>query len=140
MNHWDGIGRLTKDVILTYAGETAIGKFTLAIDDGYGDKKKTNFINIVCFGKQAENAGMYLAKGNRCAVSGKIQTGSYKNKEGATIYTTDIVAENIEYLESKGETQRPEQRKPAEETQIPEGFVEAGKYATLDDDDDQIPF
>lgn len=140
MNNWTGIGRLTKDVELKYAGENPIGKFTIAIDDGYGEKKKTNFIPIVCFGKQAENAERYLAKGKRCAVRGKIQTGSYKNKEGVTIYTTDVIADDIEYLENKSES-NSEQREYRQEQKagIPEGFEEVKTYATLEEADD-IPF
>lgn len=101
MNKWCGIGRLTKDPTVRYIGETetAVASFSIAIDDGYGEKKKTNFIPIKVFGKQAENCEKYLTKGRKVGVEGKIQTGSYKNKDGQTVYTMDVVADRVEFLE-----------------------------------------
>ena len=99
MNNWVGIGRLTKDVDLRYTPqELAVARFTIAIDDGYGEKKKTDFISVVAFGKQAENCEKFLAKGRLVGVQGKIQTGSYE-KDGKKVYTTDVAASNIEFLE-----------------------------------------
>ena len=86
MNSWNGVGRLVRDVETRYSNEMAISKFTIAIDDGYGEKKKTNFIPIVVFGKTAENCEKYLAKGKKVGVTGRIQTGKYENKEGNTVY------------------------------------------------------
>jgi single-strand DNA-binding protein len=73
----------------------------LAIDRyvGQGKEKQTDFPRIVVFGKQAENCEKYLEKGRKVAVQGRIQTGSYKNKDGATVYTTDVVADRVEFLE-----------------------------------------
>lgn len=101
MNKWCGIGRLTKDPAIRYIPEsqTAVASFSVAIDDGYGEKKKTNFIPVTVFGKQAENCERFLAKGRKVGVEGKIQTGSYKNKDGQTVYTTDVVADRVEFLE-----------------------------------------
>ena len=101
MNKWCGIGRLTKDPVIRYIPEsqTAVASFSVAIDDGYGEKKKTNFIPVTVFGKQAENCEKFLAKGRKVGVEGKIQTGSYKNKDGQTVYTTDVVADRVEFLE-----------------------------------------
>lgn len=99
MNNWVGIGRLTKDVDLRYTPqELAVARFTMAIDDGYGEKKKTDFISVVAFGKQAENCEKFLAKGRLVGVQGKIQTGSYE-KDGKKVYTTDVAATNVEFLE-----------------------------------------
>jgi single-strand DNA-binding protein len=114
MNSVNLIGRLTKDPEIRYTGDQkAVAKFTVAIDDGYGDAKKTNFISIVVFGKQAENCERFLAKGKLVGISGKIQTGSYE-KDGRKVYTTDIVANNVYFLEW-GE-------KAAKDNDIPEGF------------------
>ena len=125
------IGRLTRDPEVRYTAETqlAVAKFSLAIDDGYGEKKKTNFPSIVTFGKTAESCEKFLAKGRLVCVQGKLQTGSYKNKEGVTVYTTDVVAERVEFLEwgDKGESSSPKI-----ESGIPDGFQ------AIEDDD--IPF
>ena len=101
MNQVNLIGNLTRDVELRYStAQKAIARFTIAVNDGYGDKQKTSFINIVVFDKQAENADKYLSKGSKVAVMGRIQTGSYE-KDGHTVYTTDVIANNVEYLSTK---------------------------------------
>jgi len=125
------IGRLTRDPEVRYTAETqlAVAKFSLAIDDGYGEKKKTNFPNIVAFGKTAESCEKYLSKGKLVCVQGKLQTGSYKNKEGATVYTTDVVADRVEFLEWGDKN---ESSAPRIDAGIPDGFQ------AIDDDD--IPF
>ena len=103
MNNVTLIGNLTKDVEVRYStGEkqTAVGRFTLAINSGFGDRKRVDYINIVCFGKTAENAEKFLAKGSKCAVRGRIQTGSYEGKNGK-VYTTDIIADEVEFLSTR---------------------------------------
>ena len=94
------IGNLARDPELRYstgANQTAICRFTVAVNDGYGEKQRTSFIQIVTFGKTAENCEKYLAKGRKVAVNGRIQTGSYE-KDGRTVYTTEVVASNVEFL------------------------------------------
>ncbi len=96
------VGNLTRDPELRYstgANQTAVCRFGIAVNDGFGDRQETNFINIVVFGKQAENCEKYLAKGRKVAVNGRIQTGSYE-KDGRKIYTTDVVASRVEFLSS----------------------------------------
>ncbi|MCR5011373.1 MAG: single-stranded DNA-binding protein [Lachnospiraceae bacterium] len=105
------IGRLTKDPNVTYSqvnGESrAIARYTLAVDRGFtrnnanGDQPTADFISCVAFGKTGEFAEKYLHKGTKIAVTGRIQTGSYTNKEGQKVYTTDVVVENHEFVESK---------------------------------------
>ena len=100
MNNVVLVGRLTKDPELAYGGQNsdiAVCRFTLAVDRPTQDKA-ADFIRIVAFRKQAENAKQYLAKGRQCAVEGRIQTGSYKDREGKTVYTTDVVANRVEFL------------------------------------------
>ena len=108
MNTVTLIGNLSKDVEVRWStGEkqTAIGRFSLAVNDGYGNRQKTSFINIVTFGKTAENCEKYLEKGSKCAVRGHIQTGSYEGKNGK-VYTTDVIADEVEFLGAKkSETQ-----------------------------------
>lgn len=96
------IGRMTKDAQLAYTSNTqkAVTKFTLAVDR---INEGADFINCVAFGKQAENIEKFVKKGNKLAVSGRIQTGSYE-KEGQKIYTTDIIVENAEFIEPKKES------------------------------------
>lgn len=104
MNNVNLIGRLTADPDLSYGGGNAdvpICKFTLAVDRPTQDKA-ADFIRIVVFRKQAETAHQYLAKGRQCAVEGRIQTGSYKDREGKTVYTTDVVANRVQFLGAKG--------------------------------------
>ena len=105
------IGRLTRDPELRYLpnGGTATTRFTLAVDKQLSREKKADmesknqptadFINIVVWGKQAENAANFLAKGKLCAVSGRIQTGSYEAKDGTKRYTTDVVADRVQFLD-----------------------------------------
>lgn len=109
------LGRLTKDIELKYTtSQMAVAKFTVAIDEGYGEKKKTNFINCMAFGKTAENMERFTGKGKKIGVQGRIQTGSYTNKDGATVYTTDVVADRVEFVEWGDKKQ---------EQEAPEGFA-----------------
>jgi single-strand DNA-binding protein len=101
------MGRLTRDPEVRYAqGENAmaIARFSLAVDrrrQNNADGQTADFINIVAFGRLGEFAEKYLHKGTKVALSGRIQTGSYTNKDGVKVYTTDIIAEDIEFAESK---------------------------------------
>lgn len=104
MNSVTLIGRLTRDPEVRYTNDnTAIATFTLAIDRPVksGGEKKADFPRITVFGKQAENCGKYLSKGLLTGVQGRIQTGSYQSREGTTVYTTDVVADRVEFLEWK---------------------------------------
>lgn len=97
------IGRLTRDpeVRYTSGSQMAVCTFTIAIDRiaRQGEEKKTDFPRITVFGKQAENCERFLKKGRLVGVQGRLQTGSYTNKDGATVYTTDVVADRVEFLE-----------------------------------------
>ena len=76
--------------------------FTLAVDRAKKTEDQTaDFIRITVWSAQAENCNRYLRKGSQCAVQGRIQTGSYKNREGKTVYTTDVIADRVEFLGSK---------------------------------------
>lgn len=102
MNHWNGIGRLTKDPEIYGEGTGLIAKYTLAVDRRFKKEGQdtADFINCVCFSKSAEFAEKYFKKGMKVAVVGRIQTGSYE-KDGRKIYTTDIIVEEQEFCESK---------------------------------------
>ncbi len=102
------MGRLTRDPEVRYSqgeGSLAIARFSLAVDrrrtGNNADGQTADFINIVAFGRLGEFAEKYLHKGTKVALSGRIQTGSYTNKDGVKIYTTDVIADDIEFAESK---------------------------------------
>lgn len=102
-------GRLVRDPEVRYTqGEKpmAIAKYTLAVERAFKRECEQNadFINCVAFGKQGEFVEKYLKKGIKIAVSGRIQTGSYTNKDGNKVYTTDVVVEQHEFCESKAES------------------------------------
>ena len=138
------IGRLTRDPEVRYgaASQMAVAKFTLAVDRGgkdrNGEDRGADFIGIICFGKTAELVEKYVTKGQQVAVQGRIQTGKYE-KDGRTVYTTDVVADRVEFL-GKGNQgagsnfggQSNSGSGFAGNNDIPEGFSSM--------DDDQIPF
>ncbi len=101
------MGRLTRDPEVRYSqGESplAIARYTLAVDRRFnrnGDDAAADFINCVAFGKSGEFAERYFRKGIKIAVTGRIQTGSYTNKDGVKVYTTEVVVEDQEFAESK---------------------------------------
>lgn len=103
------MGRLTRDPEVRYSqGENAlaIARYTLAVDrrqgrSNNGDEQTADFINCVAFGRSAEFAEKYFRKGTKLVVSGRIQTGSYTNKDGVRVYTTEVVVDDQEFAESK---------------------------------------
>lgn len=131
MNKVIEIGRLGRDPELTYGGahnDTAICKFTMAVDR---PTEGTDWIRIIAFGKQAENCNKYLKKGSMVAVDGRIQTGSYKDREGKTVYTTDVVANRVQFLGSNGSSGQQKPQGQPEFEPVPDAFVNC---------DDDIPF
>ena len=110
MNTVSILGRLTADPQAQYSQSgTALTKFTLAVDRMKKDEG-ADFIRIVAFGKLAEVCGSFLQKGQKAAVTGRIQTGSYKDKDGRTIYTTDVIASAVDFLDKpQGTEPRQEQ-------------------------------
>lgn len=117
MNNITLIGRTTKaPEVRTSASGVAVGRFTLAVDR---EKEGADFISVICFGKTAELVQKYVDKGKQLGISGRIQTGSYE-KDGHKIYTTDVVADRVEFLGKK------------ENSEAPEGFSQIT--------DDDIPF
>ena len=131
MNSVALIGRLTKDPVTKYTSGTqmCVATFTVAIDRPVRGEKQTDFPRVTCFGKQAENCERYLEKGRLVGVQGRIQTGSYQNKDGQTVYTTDVVADRVEFLEfgdrpsgnqSSSRQNTPQQADPKDD--VPDGF------------------
>lgn len=114
------IGRLTRDP----EDHDTFCKYTIAVDRY---KEGTDYINCVAFGKSADFAKNYLSKGTKVAVTGRIQTGSYKNKEGQTVYTTDVVIETQEFCESKKQETQKESGQAEGGFVSPEEFLKAEK-------------
>lgn len=143
MNNVVLIGRLTRDPELRYipGNGTAVARFSMAVDRGLSREKKqemeaknqptADFINIVVWGKPAENCANYLTKGKMVAIHGRIQTGSYE-KNGQKVYTTEVVATNVEFLEW-GE-------KKSNDFNQPSSFDFGGIEGFHPTDNDDIPF
>jgi len=103
------IGRLTRDPELRYTSSNrAVCQFTIAIDRPFTNQatgqRETDFINVVAWDKTGENIGKYMTKGRLIAVEGRIQTRNYENNEGRRVYVTEVIASNVQFLESKNST------------------------------------
>lgn len=100
------VGRLARDPELRYTSSNlATMRCAIAVDRQFvreGEERGADFINIVCFGNRAETMSKYLTKGSQIAIDGRIQTGSYDGQDGKKVYTTDVVVENFQFLDSKG--------------------------------------
>ena len=137
MNKVIEIGRLTKDPEIRYsqgASSTCVARYTLAVDRKFKQEGQPNadFINCIAFGKLGEFAEKYLHKGTKIAVTGRIQTGSYTNKDGQKVYTTDVVVEEQEFCESKSQSSSQPQPTPSNDNSwmsIPDNL-----------DDSSLPF
>lgn len=129
MNNVSLIGRLTRDPEVRYTNDKAVGRYTLAVDRRYhreGDAT-ADFINCVVFGKAAEWAEKYLHKGMKLAAVGRIQTGSYTNKDGERVFTTDVIVESQEFVEKKSDSETKSQPAAVDESgfmHIPDGIDE----------------
>ena len=140
------MGRLTRDPDVRYSqtanGSMAVARYTLAVDRRFKKDGEANadFISCVAFGKVGEFAEKYLHQGTKIVVEGRIQTGSYTNKDGNKVYTTDIYVENCEFAESKSAAEQngvntaPKPSKPSN--------VDADGFMSIPDnvDDDGLPF
>lgn len=145
------IGRLTRDPEVRYsAGEnaTAIARYTLVVDRKYKQEGQQNadFIQCIAFGKSAEFAEKYFRKGMKIAITGRIQTGSYTNKEGQKVYTTDVVIEEQEFAESKNASGAD--REARDEAALQQSGYKQSSMTTGDDGfmhipdgiDEELPF
>lgn len=120
MNSVALVGRLARDPEVKYANEgSTIARFSVAVDRRYkkeGEQQTADFINCIAFAKTAEFIEKWFHKGDRIGLNGHIQTGSYKNKDGNTVYTTDVVVDNVEFVESKQKGEQKPAEKPAQNT------------------------
>lgn len=132
MNSVQLIGRFTRDPEVRYSdGGSTIARFSLAVDRRFKQEggDTADFINCIAFGKTAEFIEKYFFKGKKIALNGRIQTGSYTNKDNVKVYTTDVVAENVEFVESKVESSAPSASGNGDFVNIPDGVS-----------DEELPF
>ena len=103
MNKWCGTGRFVRDPEIFNPGENQVAKFSIAVPRDFkrDDQPDADFINCVVFGKRADTIIQYFFKGMKIEIVGRISTGSYVNKDGQKVYTTDIIVENFGFAESK---------------------------------------
>ena len=132
MNFVGIIGRLTSDPSIREGEKTKVASFRLAVPRPYS-KDEVDFIQCKAFGKTADFLENYKSKGDEIAVEGRIQTGSYKNKDGNTVYTTDVICDRVESTHGSrgGNTEPREKKKPVPQEQMVDSFEQ------LDED---LPF
>lgn len=141
-NHVVLVGRLTSDPQLRYTQQgTAIAAMRLAVDRPFTNQdgqREADFINVVLFGRRAETAANFLAKGRLALVEGRLQTRSYEDQGGQRRWVTEVLAREVKFLDRpRGQAATDEQQASA--TPAPDG-TGPGAYGFPDDDDDEIPF
>ena len=140
LNNVSLVGRLTKDAELRYTpSNVAVATFTLAVNRTFKNEngdREADFINCVMWRQQAENLASWAKKGALIGITGRIQTRSYDNQQGQRVYVTEVVAEQFQLLESKGQQGNQTQQRQAQQ-QTPD-FSRQG--APMDISDDMLPF
>lgn len=137
------VGRLTRDPEVRYTqgeNQTAIARYTLAVDRRFkrDGEPTADFVNCVVFGKSAEFAEKYFRHGLRVAISGRITTGSYTNKDGIKVYTTEVTVEDQEFAESKAES---EANKTSVQQATQTNTTTGGEFMNIPDDiPEELPF
>jgi single-strand DNA-binding protein len=142
------MGRLTRDAEIRYAqgdNSMAIARFTLAVDrrmrrDSNSDEQTADFISCVAFSRTAEFLERFGRKGTKFVVEGRIQTGSYTNKDGQKVYTTDVVVENVEFAESKNSAGGSDGGYAPAGRPSPSGATGDGFMNLPDGIDEELPF
>ncbi len=122
------IGRLTRDPEVNYGNgpePVTVARYTLAVDRKVKQEggQQADFISCTAFGKNADFAEKYLRKGIKIAITGRIQTGSYTNRDGVKVYTTNIVVESQEFVERKGTTEGENPHKDLTPSEVGDGFM-----------------
>ena len=133
-------GYIGKTPELRYSSnETAICKFSVAVSSGYGDNKKTNWLNCVAFQKSAEAISKYMYKGSPITIEGHIQTGSYEGRDGTKVYTTDIIIDNWEFaMRDKNQGEREIESQVSKKVDESEGIDDIPD--DFDADESSLPF
>lgn len=136
------VGRLTKDPDLRYTPSgVAVTKFILAVNRTFSNaqgEKEADFVNIVVWRKQAENAANFLKKGSLAGIEGRIQTGSFEGQDGKRVYTTEVIADSVQFLEPKNSTRRTNEEAPPSSDKTFNGHDYS--YTGPEVKDDDLPF
>ena len=148
MNSINLIGNLTKDFDLKYSQSgTAFANGSVAVQRRFKNQQgeyETDFINLKAFGKTAENLANYFSKGSKIGISGSLQTGSYENKEGQRVYTTDVVIEQFTFVESRGANTGGQTQRATNNTQANQSGANQTRDpfagSSIDVVDDMLPF
>lgn len=137
------VGRLTREAELRYTpSNVAVATFTLAVNRTFkseNGEREADFINCVMWRKQAENLANWAKKGALIGITGRIQTRTYDNQQGQRVYVTEVVAENFQLLESKGQQGNQGQQRPQAQQQAPD-FSRSANTNSMDISDDDLPF
>ncbi len=134
------MGRLTRDPEVRYSqneNSLAIARYTMAVDRRFkrDNEQSADFISCVAFGKTAEFVERYLKQGTKICVTGRIQTGSYTNKDGVKVYTTEVVVEEVEFAESKNSNDSFQSDRPSPNAAAGDGFMSIPEGI-----EDELPF
>lgn len=144
MNNVSLVGRLVRDPEVRYGQNesVSVAKFSLAVERKYkrDGEPTVDFINCTVFGKSAEFTEKYFRKGMRVAITGRIQTGSYKNKDGQTVFTTEIIVESQEIAQSKSESNESSTASNAEAGKSPYGSSGDDFMSIPEGTEDELPF
>ena len=135
MNKVQLIGRLTKDPELRYTkNNIAVANYSIAVNDGYGEKQQTQFINISTWGKSGEFVSKYFKKGQSIGIVGRLNSNNYEDKNGNKRYSLEVITEDIEFIGDK-----KEEKIQQEEVLVPNNYT-SDYETTLTIDDDMFPF
>ncbi|MDT2545346.1 single-stranded DNA-binding protein [Enterococcus raffinosus] len=138
------VGRLTKDVDLRYtASGTGVATFTLAVNRNFTNQdgnRDADFINCVIWRKSAETLANYAKKGTLLGVTGRIQTRNYENQQGQRVYVTEVVADNFQLLETRGDNEKRQTDKPQQNTNTNNVESDPFNGSSIDIGDDDLPF
>ena len=138
MNSVNLIGRLSNSPEIRHtANNQVVCRFTLAVTRRFKNQAgdyEADFINCVAFSKTAELIGNYVEKGQQLAVDGRIQTGSYTAQDGSKRYTTDVVVENITFINSRNSASERKESEPTTTNEQSDPFADFGENVTIDDD------
>lgn len=144
MNNVSLVGRLVRDPEVRYGQNesVSVAKFSLAVERKWkrDGEPTVDFINCTVFGKSAEFTEKYFRKGMRVAITGRIQTGSYKNKDGQTVFTTEIIVESQEIAQSKSESNESSTANNAEAGKSPYGSSGDDFMSIPEGTEDELPF
>ena len=140
------LGRMAREpeVRFTQGNEpTAVCRFSVAVERPYSSKRKegdatADFINCVCFGKRGENIGQYFRKGNRIAITGRLQVSNWQDNNGQKRYSTDVIVEDFEFCENKGTNNGSSAPAPTPSPAQPSN--NGNDFFPIDDDDEELPF